>query len=853
MMKYVLGLFSCFLLLCWHQTALGQTDEQVRPPGYYTLGLNAGWSYQSSDVPSDLGGFGLGLTLARNVYYQAGAWLCLDMRGRFLYAQQRGLDGRPFFELTENDRLNGREQLDYLNYPSDLQVERGFVFFNHRTDIAELALEAVITLNRLRERSRWIVSLFGGVGLDWQLVRYDQADSTGQAYYADYARLQEVSSRSSIRQELRNTILDGDYETLAAAFPERSGRIDLMPSVGIEVGYELSPRFSIFLGHRVTFSGHDDLDGLSSGMRKDLYHYTQLGMRWILAPASTSTSPIAQPSIRLITPAESPFTTGQSNMPIRAEIRNIRSSAEVSYLVNGRPANFTYGRGSFVATPLLQPGTNEMVIRAQNTAGQAEQRFTVIYQQVENRREPRIQITTPARNPSTTTDNRARLIARIEHVARRDNLTLSVNGRRTEQFDYRNGRLEATVPLRDGENIIRLQAVSVDGQAADEVTIIRQGAVVQPGRSPLVRIVSPERNIRVSRAAFELQARVEHVANRREINLQVNSREITDFRYDPVRGLLRADLSLRAGSNRIRLAAANAYGRQADERTIEYRPLPAAPQVTIDRPAPNSTVQQGQVSLLARTARVTTQRQISIFVNNQNVREFSFNSQRQEVNARLNLSPGENQIRIVVSNEGGQDEDRTRVTFAKPRPPAKPSVEITQPADESITTNDRVSIRARLNNVSQNDQLELSLNGQRIPRVILRGDDLSSRISGLRPGRNTIRLQANTSGGQAEDQITVIYQTASPPTVVIESASEPTLNPLNPNVARSTLIARVRQVNRKDQIRVTHNGSAVTNFDFDAGSGRVQMTINLQKGDNLIRIIATNEGGRAEAEQNIRF
>ena len=249
-----------------------------RTPGYWTLGLNAGFSYQSSDVRARLQGGGWGLTLAKNLYYRPGSPIAFDLRGRFLFARQFGLDGEPLFEIDQDEALNGTRGPDYTQYPANLDISEGFVYPNHRTTVGELALEGVLSFNRLRERTKVHLALYGGIGIDWYRTKLNQLDANETPYYSDYAELFNNSSRN-VRSELRNTILDDSYETLANDFGN-SGKIGLMPSLGIELGYQVTPRFSIMAGHRVTFSGTDDLDGEPWSTlqgEQDLYHYTQLG------------------------------------------------------------------------------------------------------------------------------------------------------------------------------------------------------------------------------------------------------------------------------------------------------------------------------------------------------------------------------------------------------------------------------------------------------------------------------------------------------------------------------------------------------------------------------------------------
>ena len=110
-----------------------------RDAGWWTLGINGGWAYQSSDVPTTYQGYGFGMTLAKNLYYQPGSPISFDARGRWLYSQSIGLDTKRATGLENNDALNGSreagEGLDYTDPlgPNYIPSEgTGYVFQNNK-------------------------------------------------------------------------------------------------------------------------------------------------------------------------------------------------------------------------------------------------------------------------------------------------------------------------------------------------------------------------------------------------------------------------------------------------------------------------------------------------------------------------------------------------------------------------------------------------------------------------------------------------------------------------------------------------------------------------------------------------
>ncbi len=156
------------------QNATTTTQHFNEPKGYLTLGLDLGLSYQSSDVKSAFGGWGIGVTLEKNLLHNAGGAADFGVRGRLMYAKSLGFNTSPSSGVSGNPAVNGTYNPS-VNYKSE-----GSYYANYRTDQAELGIEGVITLNRLRERTGVYATLFGGLGLDYYNVKIDQLDGNNK-------------------------------------------------------------------------------------------------------------------------------------------------------------------------------------------------------------------------------------------------------------------------------------------------------------------------------------------------------------------------------------------------------------------------------------------------------------------------------------------------------------------------------------------------------------------------------------------------------------------------------------------------------------------------------------------------
>ncbi|MEM8909767.1 MAG: hypothetical protein AAGD05_18105, partial [Bacteroidota bacterium] len=501
--------------------------QDTRSQGYWTFGLNGGLSYQQSDINARLNGYGVGLTLAKNLYYQPGAPFAFDLRGRALYSQSYGLDAERSYGILRNDAINGINN-GFVDYTKN-GGGPGFVFQNHKTHMGELGLEAVLTFNELREKTNVILSVFGGVGIDWYKTNLDQLDGT--TLYTDaYTSIDTMRSFSSIRQNLKNNILDGNYETNAAEHGD-FGRIGIMPSLGLELGYQLTPKFSIGLGHKVTFSGTDLLDGQKwnndnlATNNNDIHHYTNLHLRWIVQPEEDRLSP---PVIKIIEPFTNPHTTRDPNGFVRAKISNINSAMDVDFLVNGQARRFDYDRGYLNSSFLLEPGRNEVLITATNTAGQDQKKVLILYQEAviddpiindptTPIEPPFVDITRPFNNSETVSDDRYRLEAEVRYVNRKRDINLRVNGRSIRDFRYSTSRgtLTADIRLKTGENRIDIEVRNQDGVAEDQAVIYLEEPYYE---APTVRITKPYDNPHYTEKSKEvLEAKIRNVNNAADI------------------------------------------------------------------------------------------------------------------------------------------------------------------------------------------------------------------------------------------------------------------------------------------------------------------------------------------------
>ena len=835
-----------------------------RTPGWYTLGLNGGFAYQTSDVKSTLNGYGVGLTLAKNFYYQPGSPISFDLRGRLLYSETIGLNTKRSSGILFNDALNGTGALDYTTENGGI----GYVIPNYKTTHAEAGLEAVLTANRLRENTGIIISAFGGVNLDWYNTNIDQANANGTY---DYTLVDDINdSNSSIKSILRNNILDGVYETNAHGF-EDAGKIKFMPSLGLEVGYQFTPRFSMHLNHKATFAGADDIDGQlwdnnnNPTSTNDVHHYTNAALRWIIEPAKKK---IHAPEIIMIQPNRTPYSTRVPNAIVVADIKNVNSAMDVEFFLNGQNWNFDFNGKRLRTDVPLKRGRNEVLITATNSGGTAKERLIIIYNEDRNevppppppsttRYEPTVNFTSPRGNSYTTEYTDFTVKADIKNVRTERDINFYVNGRTVTNFSYdnRNDEFTARIELREGRNEIEVVAQNEVGNDRDQAVIIFERKL----EKPVVKITRPTRDpYQTEERTAKVTADLERVTRKSDINVTVNGRRVDNFDFDTRTMSVEMNLNLVRGENKVVITASNPSGEDSDRTVIIYN-QPTTPTVNGPVVKITSLNQTGsnqyscEAVVKARITNISNRNDITFRVNGRR-ENFSFNNKTNLLTATFDLEKGRNEVVIRATNDGGTDQDEESITCETSTPPPPPSakppvVSISKPTHNSTTTKPTTNLEARIKNVRNKQGIRVKLNGNTVNNFSY--NPLSGKLTtslNLKNGRNTISVWAQNNDGTDEESVRVTYNTPStPPTVNITSPNNGSTTTKDNTVIKAT----IKNVTRKQDITLKINGQTSSNFSFSGST--LSASVKLKKGRNTITISAKNNDGTDSESVRITY
>ena len=439
-------------------------------------GLNFGATWHTSDIRTKLDN-GWGFTVGRSFNYNYGKKISFDVRGRFLAGDWTGLN-RKTTDITGSEY----DSSVYASVYHDYQTQYGYVVENFQTRINRLSVELVIHANALRETTGWDPYIFGGIGYTWTKTRGSLLDTLGQMYGYDDTKDYSAIGISNLVNGEYNTALDYGDSDFAA---------HLMPSIGFGLGYQVSPRFSIGLEHKTTFTQRDQFDAkvLDSKYPQDIYHYTSCYFRFqiksrryhddIESTTQTSTNPPVQrnepPYVDMTNPGQYRTVVKNPQFPLTAIVKEVHSNQNIILKHNGIALNdFTFGNQYVKRNMSLVEGENKIYIQGVNEFGKAQDSVIIIYEKPELL-PPLVTITAPVRNPLSTTASAYVIEAKVENVESKSQIIFNLNGQSLTNFSYNMNTkmLKATINLVNGNNVVTITATNKVGVDSKNTTIIQ--------------------------------------------------------------------------------------------------------------------------------------------------------------------------------------------------------------------------------------------------------------------------------------------------------------------------------------------------------------------------------------------
>jgi hypothetical protein len=263
----------------------------AKPRNMWEVGASLATITISGDVPSVFPTFGFEVHVRKALGY------IVSLRLQYVNGVAKGLSWIPSNNFAKNPAWNAYNPFftpvpgsGIVATPNGTRTGATVdnVFYNYKTNIQDLGLQGIITLNNIRfHKQKTGLTLYGGGGIGVTLYKamINTTDANGNTYAGLYNAVAAkwggndvYKNRKDIKKDLKNGVtvggthyagMDNTYETSAESENGEGGRrpvigsYTLKPSGTVLVGlaYRLSRRINIELEDRETFVKSDLLDG----------------------------------------------------------------------------------------------------------------------------------------------------------------------------------------------------------------------------------------------------------------------------------------------------------------------------------------------------------------------------------------------------------------------------------------------------------------------------------------------------------------------------------------------------------------------------------------------------------------
>jgi hypothetical protein len=250
-------------------------------------------------------------------------------------------------------------------------------------------------------------------------------------------------------------------------------------------------------------------------------------------------------------------------------------------------------------------------------------------------------------------------------VNSKENITLNMNGINTRDFSFNSGTnlLIARVALKEGRNVVAIQARNESGNDAKDQVFIKE---TLPCTLPVIRLISPAQgSISTNLQSYSVRAEIQNVTDRNQVRLLVNGNPVS-FRFE--RNSLSGSVQLVNGLNNISLNARNECGEDNVAASINYGTVVVEEPCT--PPAVSFTVtsvnrQDASHELRCSVTGVLNKAGISLSLDGRANSGFQFVPASGELSAKFNLAPGTHTIAVTVKNDCGTNSESRSVTVQK--------------------------------------------------------------------------------------------------------------------------------------------------------------------------------------------
>ncbi|MES2763687.1 MAG: hypothetical protein V4677_15840 [Bacteroidota bacterium] len=896
-----------FLLLCFISLSVFSQKDYSRYYNSWRLGLNLGGAWQTADYRSCWGIAG-GITLEKGFHENSTNFFSFAVRGRYLGANTYGMDYNRNYDVKSNDAYNGKYD-PKVNYVDSVSVSRQYVYDNYKMQLSEGSLELQVSFNRLREQTHVLLNLWGGIGFTSYRTKSDLLTGDNKLY--DFSLVDSTGNQTKALNTY-NGLIDKKYESYA--YGSKNGNlVTFSPSLGVGLGYQFSPGFSMLWEYKITFpqgTNADLLDGKLAANNdffgsNDYYHYTGLNLVFTLrgkkktptpkdettytntvVPTNTvavPTTSIAPPTNTVVTntpPTQipvtdpkpivtfvNPTTSGQvvyaAQYKISAQILNITNVNQIQFKFNGvNHYNFNYNAQTHLLeyNATLNNGNNSIQIIATNNAGQDNRTSVIIYDHQRPAVPPVVSYINPVQAGAISAIQAYQIKAQVLNVNGQNEISVYYNGM-SAPFSYDATTKQVTIPLtlNVGSNAVSITANNAGGEDTKTTSIVYKEKK-PAGIPPVVTYINPVQPGVVSLIpTYEIKAQVLNIAGQNEVSVYYNGLS-TPFTYNATTKQVAIPVVLNVGSNSISITANNSGGEDTKVSHVVFKekkimPTGPAPVVNLINPATQINATDNLLyNFKLSVLNVTAKANVELLFNGVAQTNFTYDPNTKEVFFQTNLIVGNNTVLVKGTNSFGSDSKQINVNYT-PHAEIKmpPVVTISNPLNATaVVANPNYTFKASVTNVINASGLTVKFNGNVITNYVYDGLNLTYNAQ-LAQGNNSFEVNGHNNDGSDTKTAVVNYKIKVAPVL-------PVVNYISPGSGNNSTIdvlysfkLAVLNVNSKTDIEVLFNGVAQTNFTYDPNTKEMFFQTNLISGNNTLSVKGTNQFGSDVKLVNVTY
>ena len=611
------------------------------------MGVNLGGTWNTTDVKYKLGA-GWGLTLGKSYNYNYGKIVSFDVRGRYLAGNWYGQD-------TSSSSL-----ADYSGTALSAYQPQGGIIHNFKSKTRRLALELVVHLNGLTEKTGIDPYVFGGIGLTFNRT---------------YGNLLQIDSSSIYQYPTALSELDDTYESVLDDYDAKIYKVNTMPSFGFGLGYQIGKATTIGIEHKTTFTQQDVFDGVSNSIprpKNDLYHYTSLYIQFRVNktlrenPLPNQTVSCPKPIIKFSNSYRDNSVSTSPQFTINASVTNVAGMSNISLLNSSNimvPYSYNSYSNQISANVILNPGINTFTLTATNECGTEQKTITIQYKDCID---PSLSFINPISERTTVIYPSFTFSATINGLQSTQGILVYQNGVLLNNISYNPTTriLQANVTLQPGLNTFTVSLTNNCGSTSSSTSVTYENCII-----PRITSTNPITNTVVSLPALRLKATIDNITSKENITVKINGRQVSTISYNTTTKTADISLQLSTGTNTIIISANNNCGSDSETIIINLDDC-ITPVVTIN--GRNTTVSTAVYSLSARIVNMPSREGITVTLNG-SPQNFTFSNG--QLTSTINLQAGENKLIISAVRNCGTDSKTIAIIYTIPRPNPKPPVE----------------------------------------------------------------------------------------------------------------------------------------------------------------------------------